>query len=70
MNKHIQGTIEVGIPLLMIALLAGIALSSFWADMSMWVRMISIALISIAVIAGFAMLGKPGGMGSMQNDDE
>ena len=35
MNKHIQGTIEVGIPLLMITLLGGIALSNFWADLSM-----------------------------------
>ena len=70
MIKRIQGTIEMGVPLLMVALLGGIALSNFWADIPMWVRVISVVLISIAAIAGFSIFGKPGGMGSMQNDDE
>jgi len=68
MNKRIQGTIELGIPLFMIAILGGIALTNYWADIAMWIRVTSIVLILITVIAGFSMLGRSSGMGSMHDE--
>ena len=68
MNKRIQGTIEVGIPLFMIAILGGVTLTNYWTDIAMWIRVTSIVLILITAIAGFSMLGRPGGMGSMHDE--
>ncbi len=69
MYKYIQGTIEMGIPLLMLALLVGLGLSNYWANTPVWLSAIGVVFISVAAIAGFAMLGKPGGMATREEDD-
>ena len=69
MRKYIPGTIEPGIPLLMLALLGSMAVSNYRADAPVWLRALCVVIISLATITGFALPGRPDGMASMGKDD-
>ena len=69
-NNKNQGTTEIGIPLLIVAILGAIVLSNFWQDLPFWSRVVSMVLIGIFVIGGFILLGQPSGMGSRALEQE
>ncbi len=69
-NNKNQGTTEIGIPLLIVAILGAIVLSNFWQDLPFWSRVVSMVLIGIFVIGGFILLGQPSGMGNRALEQE
>ncbi|MFC1857917.1 hypothetical protein ACFL9U_07785 [Thermodesulfobacteriota bacterium] len=69
-NSKTQGTTELGTPLLMFAIIGGIALSGAWDNIPTWGRVVSIGVIGIFVVGGFISLGQPSGMASRALEQE
>jgi len=55
-----QGTTDIGVPMLIMAVIGAIALYTVWADVPTWGATVAIVLISIFALAGFFMAGKGG----------
>ena len=59
-----RGTMEVGVPLVTVAILGSIVLSNFWDRLGGALRVVFAVLLGLVALAGFLMLGKPGGLGA------
>ena len=74
MPQHRQGSMDLGTPFIIVALLIGIAVGNYWTALSLWLRMSALVLIGLFLIAGMAMLiGGFQGMGhqcSLDTDED
>lgn len=69
-GKISQGSTEIGIPMVIVAILGAIALPRFWDALPLWGRVVSIGMIGVCLVAGFVFLGQPSGLGSRALEQE
>jgi len=59
-----RGSMEVGTPLLIVAILGAVALPNVWDRLPTVARVAAVAVLAVVALAGFLLLGKPGGLGA------
>ena len=58
-----RGHIDAGIPLLILAVLVVLGLSTAWSSMPLWARVAGVALAALLAVGGLLGLRGPSGLG-------
>jgi len=72
LKKFIGGSMNIGMPFIIVALLGAIALFNSWEKVPLWGKVPAIVVICVFLIMGFYMLSEPTGLGerSLQRELE
>jgi len=62
LKNFVRGSMNIGMPFIIVALLGAIALYSSWAKVPLWGKVAAIIVMGVFIIMGFYMLSEPAGL--------